>query len=378
MLSKESLTICERMSVGTLWLASAVAVSWLVGCGSPSSGGADARGGSTGGAGETIDGAAGAGAGAGGADGGVTSDAGLGDGVGPNDAKVIGLGDVKRGRLACGNDFTCALDGAGKVVCWGTVAAGAAPLEGGYTYVAAGYSHACAIGASGEIKCWNARGSGNDDVELDVPTGAFRQIAVGGDTTGDYACALDMAGAVRCWRSHTVAPRAVLTTPPAGAHLAAIDLSAGHACGLEAANGRAVCWGEPGLADLAAPPSSFVDVGVGDAYSCGIANDGTLACWGTAPAATTFPTAFHGLAVAASTSGIVRLTCVLLDVGRVWCDAGGGAFPGAPDKSALFDELSVGVNHVCAVTRDDKVECWSEHASSAVTEPPAGLTLLRH
>ena len=43
------------------------------------------------------------------------------------------------------------------------------------------------------------------------------------------------------------------------------------------------------------------------------------------------------------------------------------------DDATLFDELTVGVNHVCAVTTDRRVQCWSQAAAADVTTPPADL-----
>ena len=344
-------------------VAAAVLAAALSACGSPG-----ATGGGAAGAGD-IGGAAGGqpDAAVGGAAGGAPRDAGdAGDASG--DGGLLLPSGTDRGRVAAGDDFTCALSSDGHVACWGQVAPNATPTDAGFTFVAAGYSHACAIDAQRLLRCWNVRGTPNDDVEHDLPAGPFREVAVGGDTLGDYACALDDANAVTCWRSHGVSPESALTTPPAGARLSRLDLSSGHACGLDAATGHAVCWGPSGAGGVAAPDAAFVAVGVGDVYSCGLSAVGALTCWGPSSVARDFPASFHGVDLAAATAGVFGLSCVLLDLGRVWCD---GGFPGAPDKAALFDELTVGVNHVCAVTTDRRVECWSDSASAMVTTPPA-------
>lgn len=294
-----------------------------------------------------------------------------GDAPAANSDGGIRPADVRRGRLATGAGFSCALAADGKITCWGQTSPTAAPTGAGFTFIAAGYAHACAVGAGGTITCWNARGSANLDVEDDIPPGPFREVAVGGDETREFACGLDMTGAPKCWRSHTVSPAAALTTPPAGVHLTHLDLSSTHGCGLDATTSHAVCWGSD-QPYVMAPDKAFVDVGAGAGYSCGVAADGTLTCWGTTSFGTSYPAALYGVAIGAATSGQGRLTCVLLDLGRTWCGAG---YPGSADKTAVFEEISVGVGHVCGVTRGRTVQCWSSAAPESVTQPPAGLTL---
>jgi Regulator of chromosome condensation (RCC1) repeat len=365
---REMLSIIRNRISRKLALAPLAALA-LAACGSSHAGPDGAEGGAG-------TGAAGVGGGGAGADGG----AGTGTAGAPPDASdaptATGDGgvqpaDVRRGRLAAGADFTCALSADGKIACWGQTSPMAVPTGAGFTFIAAGYAHACAVGVGGAITCWNARGSANLDIEDDMPPGPFREVAVGGDETHEFACALDMTGAPKCWRSHTVSPALALTTPPAGVHLSHLDLSSTHACGLDAATSHAVCWGSDQPYAMA-PDKAFVDVGTGGGYSCGVATDGTLTCWGTTSFGTDYPATLHGVAIGAATSGQGRLTCVLLDLGRAWCGAG---YPGSADKTAVFEEVSVGVGHVCGVTRGRTVQCWSNGAPGSTTQPPAGLTL---
>jgi hypothetical protein len=277
-----------------------------------------------------------------------------------------------RGRLAAGDDFTCALARSGRIVCWGMVAAASTPSADGFVFIAAGARHACAIDRAGVIKCWNARGLGEQDVERDIPTGRFREVAVGGDRQREYACAIDLGGSIRCWRSGLLSPAADVTTPPSEGQFDRIDLSSTHGCGLRI-DATVRCWGPSSLDATNAPKGPFLDMAVGPNFSCALNTMGRPVCWGVTSIERDFPMTFRGSLVAASTTGFGDRTCILLDLGRVWCS---GGHPGAPDRSVVFREVSVGVGHVCAVTREDAVHCWSTAPSNAVTSVPAGLLVL--
>ncbi len=180
----------------------------------------------------------------------------------PSDVQGLAAGVV---AIAAGRGFTCALETAGNVKCWGD--GGTGQLGGqassskpvdialGSTAkaVAAGARHACALTTAGALLCWGA-----DDVNqlgdggsvtprtrpVQVPgAGAFGSVSAGGDET----CAVDQAGAVRCWGADPVGdvgpgPAGPAVVPSLKGGVASVAVVAGHACAVML-GGAPKCWG---------------------------------------------------------------------------------------------------------------------------------------
>jgi alpha-tubulin suppressor-like RCC1 family protein len=129
---------------------------------------------------------------------------------------VLGLSGVQ--HISAGDDFTCALLGAGTVSCWGDIPGQAGPpnFDGYPTPVvvpglhsviqisATSADHVCALLKDGSIACWGGneqRESGGptaDDVIMAVTiAGVSNALSVSiGD---DVGCAVDKDGRVLCW-----------------------------------------------------------------------------------------------------------------------------------------------------------------------------------
>src|SRR5439155_10241499 len=71
------------------------------------------------------------------------------DGAIAGDSDAAANVAARRGRLALGEDFSCALDRQGRPICWGTVVASAVPARGGFTAISAGVRHVCARDQAG-------------------------------------------------------------------------------------------------------------------------------------------------------------------------------------------------------------------------------------
>ena len=119
-----------------------------------------------------------------------------------------------------GGDYSCALDRAGVVHCWGRndeaqlgigdVMDRDVPVavEGtGYERVASGFAHSCALRGDGSVWCWgrNTLGeTGNGTMSATQPTpsrvdGAWRDLASG----ADFSCAIASDDSIWCWGDGT-------------------------------------------------------------------------------------------------------------------------------------------------------------------------------
>ena len=71
----------------------------------------------------------------------------------------------------------------------------------------------------------------------------------------------------------------VTATPPAGEFT---SVSAGyvHTCGVRD-DGSVACWGDDYYGQARPPAGEFSSVSAGDTYTCGVRDDGPIACWGS-------------------------------------------------------------------------------------------------
>jgi alpha-tubulin suppressor-like RCC1 family protein len=220
---------------------------------------------------------------------------------------------------------------------------------------------------------------------------------------GAHACALTSKGAVLCWgRSEAALPNehAARPGPVPIVKDGVFAVSAGgrHDCILTAAGGaQCMGWGSDGQlgtgdanaapkpADVTGLGSGVFAVSAGDAHSCAVRTNGTVACWGSGKQGRlgngdsqtyTFslnPVDVVGLAgtVASVGAGGDR-TCALMRSGSVKC--WGRVRPGRPLTEAQPNEiaatamdvpglagvsgLAVGKSHSCALLANGTVKCW--------------------
>ncbi len=316
-------------------------------------------------------------------------------------------------RVAAGARHTCALDGAGRALCWGANESGqlgAGDLTGRdlptyvagelrFTQVATGGAHSCALTADGSAHCWGD----NDHGQLgavgalrDTPTrvsgaGRFRALHAG----LDHTCALTTAAGVACWGANDrgqlgEASRRDRATPAPvpGVRAAALTVGWRHACALTP-EGVALCWGDNAdgqLGDGSRAPRSapvlvaggrrFVAIAAGARHSCAVAADGGTYCWGAGGAGeSAHPTPVRVAAdvpFVALAAGSVH-TCGLTAGGLVLCwgrnpygQLGDGStadhwrptrVPGGP-----YTAVSAAGAHTCAMA-DGTPRCWGYNVS---------------
>ena len=256
--------------------------------------------------------------------------------------------------------------------------------------VSGGDKHTCAVLADGAVSCWGANdrsqlGDGTDVDFVDVPelstvtSGASAVVA--GET---HTCAL-VQREVSCWgndlsgqvgngaeNGDQSVPSAPLTVPTV-ASVRGVAVGAENACARSAA-GKVSCWGTdtfgatgngPATGVLDSPPEpialtgSAVQISVGGVTACALSANGLVRCWGAD---------FHG--VLGNGAGSAQV------------DAPGApiALP-APGTAA---QVTVGLEHACALLTDGNVTCWGGDTEGQLgngapsgneTSPPAPITL---
>jgi alpha-tubulin suppressor-like RCC1 family protein len=261
--------------------------------------------------------------------------------------------------IAAGYDHTCVILEDGSVKCWGqndhgqlglgdTRHRGVHPgemgdalptvdLGKGRTAIAlsAGFRHTCAILDTHALKCWGDNGTAQ--LGLEEGAGKANLQRRGGAKSHEPDI-----------RDRGVAPKEMGDALPAvnlGAGRGAVAVSAGsyHTCAV-LDDGGMKCWGDgragqlgyPNLVDNVAAPGPRASLGAHQRArhvlakvleTCALFDDGTVACWGTAPNA-------------GSKRPVVSPTVVNLGTGR----------------KALA--LVGAYGHTCALLDDASVKCW--------------------
>jgi alpha-tubulin suppressor-like RCC1 family protein len=306
--------------------------------------------------------------------------------VGPIGAPVRGV-QVGRSRAILGNHGTlaCAQTATGPTLCWGMATqaqfgrglaasfvverpapiGGAAPLA----KLALGYDHACGLAADGTAYCWGtssyALGHGQRDASCAggrgrpcqttpapvTTTTRFQAIAVG----NDHSCGVALDGQLLCWGTAIQAgdPRGqfwdrVTPAPVGTARYASVAAGFDHSCALTT-DGAVHCWGSNGVGQLGRGPVDsaslplpapvtapgglrFREVSAGSLFSCAVAVDGRVLCWGS----------------------------------NAWGQLGDGsttdrAAPSAVASTRRFVRVSAGTTHACAVAEDGATLCWGDN-----------------
>jgi hypothetical protein len=283
------------------------------------------------------------------------------------------------GRLAAGNGFTCALDQAGGVSCFGDLRGLSANVASAdFKFISASISHICAVANSGGITCWT-NGTTDGEIDDNVPAGSFDVVEVGGGDLEEFACAWKTGQPPVCWRDADRPPLANQRKPPAGQVFTALALAEHHGCGLTGADGAIACWG-PNTLDVikAVPAGRHSAVSSGRFFSCALqADTGRPFCWGLNDY---FGDHFKKLSFASlASSADERITCAVRKDGRVYCGTTSGAYQEPQDKALRFREVAVGRQHACGATVDDRVSCWTAltgGAAAKLTTVPAELRLM--
>ncbi|HEY2409477.1 MAG TPA: hypothetical protein VGI10_25900 [Polyangiaceae bacterium] len=179
--------------------------------------------------------------------------------------------------VSVGGNHSCALGSDSRVVCWGAgrradactigQCGQALPPDGTFKQVTAGYQHTCGLLVDGTVQCW-----GDNLVnELAAPAGTFTKIESGGSLT---TCGLRSDGTLECWGDQDFSP------PPLPGVFSDFAVSTNFGCGIDAATGIVVCWGQQSGYATNPPLDPFREISLGDAHGCGVRADDGVECWG--------------------------------------------------------------------------------------------------
>lgn len=309
--------------------------------------------------------------------------------AGCNTDSTLGTPSTTPVALAAGGGHTCALLRSGEVYCWGSndfgqIGAGAAPasvpeparVASGerFAAVSAGGETTCALNGAGKLFCWGrnpaqAFGVSEPFVSSPVavaPAMTWRSVSVG----YSHLCGMSVEGVAYCWgrnmqgqlgigRADTDAHPA--PEPVAGpVRLASVVAATIHSCGLDAA-GKAYCWGTNWQSILTTDPApvqplparaggelAYVELMTGTTFACGRTADARVSCWGD------------------NTSGSFGTG-----------DFAGGsdprpAFGGAPLRVLALNSENTFAVHACVTGSDDGAICWGSTVSGRLGgTPPA-------
>lgn len=230
--------------------------------------------------------------------------------------------------------------------------------------ISAGINHSCALDSSGQAWCWGNNGFAELGIGIyngfaTSPGSVHGSHRFASLSSGDrHTCAIDEQRRAWCWGTAASGrlgdgpanASGSTPVPVAGGHaFRQVSAGATHSCGVTTEN-RAWCWGDNASGQLgtgsAGSPAygpvsvvgdtQFTHIAAGDNYTCAIATDGHLWCWGD------------------NAEG---------QLGFDKAEVSSLSAPGPVDSAPQFTALSAGTNHACGVNPQQEIWCWGSNAS---------------
>ncbi|MEZ4737189.1 MAG: hypothetical protein R3E79_59675 [Caldilineaceae bacterium] len=304
---------------------------------------------------------------------------------------VVGL-DTGVQSLTAGSNHTCALLSAGSVVCWGRNSSGqlgnggtgerrvpvaVTGLAESVTAIAAGGAHTCALLQSGGVACWgnNAAGQLGNGANLNqtTPVAVTGLTGVSAIATGaNHTCTLLQGGAIQCWGDNAngqlgdgslVSRNTPVTVSGLATAATAIAAGTDHTCAI-LSDGSVQCWGDNARGQLGDGSredrptpvlvrelsDAIVKVAAGQLYTCALAADGDLYCWGANNRGQL------GNGTLESSRTPLRVT-------------------GAPGDATA---LGAGIDHACAIFKAGALYCWGSNRARQLGQDAPGIATVPH
>ena len=188
-------------------------------------------------------------------------------------------------QVAAGGSHACAIRVNGSVTCWGDNFFGQAPtmISESFLQISAGFQHTCGVTTGGDIDCWGNNDDGQaEDQFADPmdPSTRYERVSAG----AFHSCGKRVSGTVHCWRINGGSNDFGQATAVSGSFLD-VDVASLHSCALRDA-GTVECWGlnaQGQATSLTNFPFAALDAGgteTNPGFTCGVAQQGSLACWG--------------------------------------------------------------------------------------------------
>ena len=225
--------------------------------------------------------------------------------------------------------------------------------------LSAGEDHTCILKSNGKAYCWGANsvgqlGDGSTESSM-TPVAVSGDLQLKSISAGwDHTCGVTVDDEAFCWgrgrygglgngsSENSMVPTAV----SGGMSFESVNSGMGHTCGITS-DGDGYCWGrnEDGILGNNSVEGSLVPIPVsgghkfgslnaGSATTCGITTNGDAYCWGASD--------FGNLLGQGPDERDRKLAPGLV----------AGEFDFRPNS------ISVGLDHICAVTTADKAVCW--------------------
>ena len=132
----------------------------------------------------------------------------------------------------------------------------------------------------------------------------------------------------------------------------AVSAGGSTSCGLKN-DGTIACWGSNRNGEARAPAGEFITISTGTGHSCALRTDSTIACWGSNHYGETDPPAGKFTTVSAGAAH----SCGVRTDGAIECWGWNDSRQSDPPLGE-FTTVSAGYWHTCGVRTNRTIECW--------------------